>query len=58
MAGNEQVTSIVMKSVYSFSEAIEYIKRQDKKPTDISGKQRVRWFNVKTGNEVVIGCNY
>lgn len=56
MAGNEPRDLISVKSTYTFNEAIEYMKRKDKQPTNIN-KPPVRWVDVKTGREVVIGYN-
>jgi len=39
---------------YTYSEAIEYIKEQNKKPVDMN-KPSTRWVDSRTGREVVIG---
>lgn len=54
MSTNEPTDLIRIKTTYTFDEAIEYVKMKDKQPTNI-GKPPVRWINVKTGKEVVIG---
>ena len=57
MAGTEPTNTHITntKTTYTFNEAIEYMKQKDRQPTRIG--QSVRWFNVKTGEEVVIGYN-
>lgn len=56
MAGNELCETLHVKSVYTFDEAISYMKQLDKEPT--SFLTRPRWVNVKTNKEVYIGYNY
>lgn len=53
MAGDEPQDLIRVKATYTFNEAIEYMKMKDKQPTKIG--ETIRWINVKTGKEVVIG---
>ena len=54
MIDNDPKYLIRVKTAYTFDEAIEYMKMKDKQPTKI-GELPVRWINVKTGKEVVIG---
>jgi len=55
MATNEpkDILTTNTKTTYTFNEAIEYMKQKDRQPTIES----VRWVNVKTGKEVMIGYN-
>ena len=54
MAGDEPKDLIRAKTTYTFDEAIEYMKMKNKQPTKI-GEPPIRWINVRTGKEVVIG---
>lgn len=56
MAGNEPRNLLTSRTTYSFNEAIDYLKQRDRQPTKTD--ENVRWFNVKTGKEVVIGYTY
>ena len=59
MAGNEfndnnnSITKI--NRTYSFNEAIESIKSENKQLTNIN--KTTRWISLRTGKEVVIICN-
>ena len=56
MAGNELNNVIRVKTTYSFEEAIEYLKIRGKSPTNV--EDPIRWKNVNTGKEVIIGYTY
>ena len=51
MAGNEPTDMIRVKTTYTFKEAVEYLKRRDRQPTNMN----ISWQNVKTGKRVYIG---
>jgi len=52
MAGNEPENLIrVRRRTYTFNEAVKYMKMKDKEPTIYN----IRWYNIKTGKEVIIG---
>ena len=52
MAGNEPDNVIRVNTTYTFDEAIEYMKMKDKQLTN---HETIRWVDVKTGKEVIIG---
>jgi hypothetical protein len=52
MVWNEPIN---LNRVYTFDEAVEYMKIKDKEPTKIG--KTIRWINVKTGKQVVIEYN-
>lgn len=54
MAGNEPTGLTTIKTTYTLDEASEYMKMKDKQPTN-TGTLPIRWINVKTGKEVIIG---
>jgi predicted HAD superfamily phosphohydrolase YqeG len=56
MAGDEPTDLIKIKTTYTFNEAIEYMKLRDKQPTKIG--EKIRWTDVKTGKQVIIGYNF
>ena len=55
MSGGEPENLIRVKTTYTFYEAIEYLKAKDKQTTPT--RENIRWFDVKTGKQVVIGYN-
>jgi hypothetical protein len=51
MAGDELTDIVRIKTTYTFEEAIKYMKMKDNNPTN----EVIRWVNVNTGKEVIIG---
>lgn len=52
MAGDELANSIKVKTTYTFSEAIEYLKMRDRQPTNTN--ETISWRATKTGKRVYI----
>ena len=51
MVGDKPKISESFSKTYTFNEAVEYMKMKDKEPTFYT----IRWRNVRTGKEVIIG---
>lgn len=55
MAGDEPRDITRVKTTYSYKEAFEYLKRKNGQPTNLN--ERTRWFNARTGREVILGTS-
>lgn len=53
MATDEPTELTKANPTYTFEEAIAYMKSKDKQPTKT--EETTRWFNTKTGEEVIAG---
>jgi len=54
MAGDDPINDITPCKIYTYAEACNYMKEENKKPTDIY-KPPTKWVDVNTGKEVIIG---
>jgi len=54
MAGDEPKNMLTTKTIYTFNEAIELMKRRDRYTTN---KRPIQWIDAKTKKRVHIGYN-